>query len=200
MNILNIISSARGQESQSNQLGSFVIQKLLETYPESTVKTRNLTQTLYPHMEAVQLEAFYATAENATPRIIEAQHFAVDAIAELFEADIIVINTPMYNFGIPSALKAWIDQVVKVGKTFSFENGHLQGLLSSRKAYLAIASGFIFSEGDYKNFDYTEPYLKAVLNFIGISHVKTFRIEGTAFEPSETVTARAFEAVSSHSF
>jgi FMN-dependent NADH-azoreductase len=97
---------------------------------------------------------------------------------ELLEADLLVIATPMWNFGIPSALKAWIDLVVRPGRTFQYSDGGVLGLAKNKKAILVLASGGVFSEGPWRPWDFVEPYLRQILGFIGIVDVQTVRVEG----------------------
>ncbi|HEY8958316.1 FMN-dependent NADH-azoreductase, partial [Chitinophaga sp.] len=110
--------------------------------------------------------------------------------------DIVVIAVPVYNFNIPSALKAWIDHVVRAGRTFSYGADGPKGLLKDKKIYLAIASGGVYSDGPLKAIDYTEPYLKTVFGFIGLHDVTTFRVEGVSSpELKETALQKGLESV-----
>lgn len=177
--ILNVISSARGAASNSTQLANAIVEKLTEHYPESTVKLRDLVERHYPHLEESHLNAFFAPAETATTEYKEATQHSDEAIQELLEADIIVIGVPIYNFNIPSALKAWLDHLVRAGKTFSYQTGRPEGLVKDKKVYLAIASGGVYSDGPMKSYDFAEPYLKMILGFIGLTDITTFRVEGT---------------------
>lgn len=114
----------------------------------------------------------------------------------MFEADIIVIGVPIYNFNIPSALKAWLDHLVRAGKTFSYQTGRPEGLVKDKKVYLAIASGGVYSDGPMKSYDFAEPYLRAVLGFIGITDITTFRVEGTNVpDLKETALQKGIESV-----
>src|SRR3569832_2254128 len=164
--LLNVISSARGAVSNSIQLTNAIIEKLTEHYPGSTVKLRDLVEQHYPHLEESHLNAFYAPAETQESK--EAAQHSDEAIQEVLEADIIVIGVPIYNFNIPSALKAWLDHLVRAGKTFSYQTGRPEGLVKDKKVYLAIASGGVYSDGPMKSYDFAEPYLRAVLGFIGM--------------------------------
>jgi len=194
--ILNVISSARGAASNSTQLANAIIEKLAEHYPESTVKLRDLVEHHYPHLEESHLNAFYASAENATQESAEAARHSNEAIEELFESDIIVIGVPIYNFNIPSALKAWLDHLVRAGKTFSYQPGRPEGLVKNKKVYLAIASGGVYSDGPMKSYDFAEPYLRSVLGFIGITDVTTFRVEGTNVpDLKETALQKGIESI-----
>jgi FMN-dependent NADH-azoreductase len=98
-------------------------------------------------------------------------------------SDLLVIACPMWNFGIPSSLKAWIDYVVRAGKTFNYAGAGVEGLAKGKKAILVLASGGVFSEGPWKSWDYVEPYLRQILGFIGIEDVQTVRAEGMNIPP-----------------
>jgi len=102
---------------------------------------------------------------------------------ELLGSDLLVIATPTWNFSIPSSLKAWIDLVVRPGKTFSYTNDGVLGLAKGKKAILVLASGGVFTEGPWKSWDFVEPYLRKILSFIGIDTVQTVRPEGMNIPP-----------------
>lgn len=201
MKILHLISSPRGDASFSTKLGDAIIQKLKSANPGASVKMHNLTNTPFPHLEEVHLHSFFTPVEQRTPAQISAIKHSDDAIAEINDADILVISVPMYNFGIHSTLKAWIDHIARAGVTFAYtENGPV-GLIKNKRAYLAIATGGIYSEGAYKSYDFTEPYLRTVLGFIGISDVMTFRVEGLNIpEVKETAMDKAVGALNRSSF
>ena len=196
MNILNLISSPRGTESFSIKLGNAVVEKLQQAYPGSTVKTKDLTQKPFPHLEEVHLQSFFTPAESRSPELIEAVKHSDVAIAELRAADIIVIGVPIYNFNIPSTLKSWIDHIARAGETFSYSEKGPEGLVKNKKVYLAIASGAVFSEGPYKAYDFSEPYLRGVLGFLGMTDVTTFRAEGVKIPGlMETALENAIENI-----
>jgi FMN-dependent NADH-azoreductase len=176
--ILSVISSARGKASNSIRLQQEIIDKLQARYPESTVTVRDLVANKYPHLEESHLTAFYVQEENDSPEYRLARTHSEQAIREIEEADILVIGVPIYNFSIPSALKAWIDHIVRSRKTFTVVDGRPEGLVKNKKVYLAIASGGVFSDGPYKAWDFAEPYLRHVLGFIGLTDITVFRAEG----------------------
>ncbi|EOR94401.1 FMN-dependent NADH-azoreductase [Arcticibacter svalbardensis MN12-7] len=178
--ILHIISSPRSGDSYTIKLGNAVIEKIQAAYPGSTVKESNLVKTHFPHLEEAHLSSFFTPAENRTPENWAAVKPSDEAIQDLMDADIIVIGAPIYNFNIHSTLKAWIDHIARAGITFKYgENGPV-GLVQSKKVYIALASGGVYSEGPLQSIDYVEPYLKTVLGFIGLKDVTVFRVEGTA--------------------
>ena len=178
MKILHIVSSPRGAASVSIQLGNAVVEKVQAKYPGSTVTTHDLTNKPFPHLEEVHLNAFYTPAENHTPELTEAIKHSDAAIAELKDADVIVIDVPLYNFSIPSTLKAWIDHISRAGITFAYTENGPKGLITDKKVYLALASGGVYSEGAFAPYDFATPYLKGFLGFIGMTDVTLYRAEG----------------------
>ncbi|RYE59613.1 MAG: FMN-dependent NADH-azoreductase [Sphingobacteriales bacterium] len=177
--ILHLISSPRGENSFSIKLGNAVVAKILQEYPGSTVNEINLVTKQFPHLEEAHLQAFYTPLENRTPENAAAIKHSDDSIAQLMDADIVVIGAPLYNFGIHSSLKAWIDHIARAGITFKYDEHGPEGLVKNKKVYVAVAAGAIYSEGPYKSFDFVEPYLRAVLGFLGMNNLTVFRIEGT---------------------
>jgi FMN-dependent NADH-azoreductase len=178
MKILHLISSPRGEASFSIKLGNAIVEKLQSANADSTVKVHNLVKHPFPHLEEVHLNSFFTPLESRTPELTEAVKHSDDAIAELQEADAIVIGVPMYNFSIHSTLKAWIDHIARAGVTFRYGENGPEGLVKGKKVYLAIATGGVYSEGAMKAYDFTEPYLKSVLGFLGMTDVTAYRVEG----------------------
>lgn len=176
--ILHIITSPRGEESNSIMLGNRIIEKIQNLHPGSTVVTNNLIAKDYTHLKAVHIGAYKTPAEQRAAEQQEALRDSEAAVQELFDADVIVIGVPLYNFNIPSVLKAWVDHIVRPGVTFSYETGYPVGLLADKKVYLAIAGNGIYSDGPMKMQDFSEPYLRYILGFIGLTDITTFRIEG----------------------
>jgi FMN-dependent NADH-azoreductase len=178
--ILHIISSPRGEASLSIKLGNAIIEKIKAEYPGSTVKESNLITQQFPHLEEAHLTSFFTPAESRTPANIEAIKHSDEAIQEIRDADIVVIGAPLYNFGIHSSLKAWIDHIVRAGITFKYDENGPEGLLKGKKAYIALTSGGIYSDGPMQSLDFVEPYLKHILSFIGLADISVFRVEGSA--------------------
>ena len=188
--VLRIISSPRTDTSVSRKLGNAIVEKIKEKYPDSVVKNHDLTKTLFPHLEEVHINTFYTPAENRSPEQEIAIKHSDEAIAEMQEADIIVIDSPMYNFSITSTLKAYLDHIVRAGVTFRVTENGAEGLLKNKKVYLAFSGGSVYSEGIFQAYDFNVPYLKSLLGFLGMTDVTVFRAEGlnvpnvkeTAFE------------------
>ncbi|MGI4866465.1 MAG: FMN-dependent NADH-azoreductase [Janthinobacterium lividum] len=180
MQILHIISSPRKGASASIQLGNGIVEKLQAANPGSTVLVHDLATHPFPHLEEAKLQSFFTPAESRTPEQAAAAKHSDDAIAEVQAADVIVIGAPLYNFGIPSTLKAWVDHIARAGITFKYVDGAPQGLITGKKVYVAMASGGIYSEGPSAGYDFVAPYLKAVLGFLGMTDVTVVRAEGLA--------------------
>ncbi|RFZ84642.1 FMN-dependent NADH-azoreductase [Mucilaginibacter terrenus] len=178
MKILHLISSPRGNASVSRKLGNAIVERLQAKEPDSVVTVHDLTSTPFPHLEEVHLTSFFTPAEQHSPELATAVKHSDEAIAELMDADVIVIDAPMYNFSIPSTLKAWLDHIIRAGKTFRYSEKGPEGLVHNKKVYLAISSGGIYSEGPMKGYDFIEPYLKSVFGMLGVSDVTVYRAEG----------------------
>lgn len=178
--ILNIISSPRGAASASIQLAQTLIDQLMAIHPDSTVKTTDLTKKNFPHLEESHLTSFFTPPDKHTAKDKAAIRHSDEAIKEIMDADTLIIGAPMYNFNIPSTLKAWLDHIVRAGLTFSYSEKGAEGLLKGKKVYLILATGGVFSEGPLKPHDFVEPYLRFILGFIGLTDVTVFRVEGLA--------------------
>ncbi len=181
------MSSPRAAESISRKLGSAIIDKIREKYPDSIINEYDLARPVIPHLEEMHIHSFFTPVEDRQA----AQQLAIstsdEAINALQEADTIVIEAPMYNFTITSTLKAYFDQIARVGITFRYTgNGLLPvGLLKNKQAYLAITSGGVYSEGELKPYDFIEPYLRFLLTLMGITVAGVFRAEGQAVVGAE---------------
>jgi len=179
-NILHVISSPRGESSFSIKLGNSIVEKIQTAHPDSVVTTTDLTNSVLPHLSASHLASFFTPAEQRTQENKETIRESDAAIAEVQQADFIVIGLPLYNFSIPSTLKAWIDHITRAGITFKYSENGPEGLLKNKKLYIAMASGGIYSEGPTQAYDFATPYLKSVFGFLGITDVEIIRVEGTS--------------------
>lgn len=199
--ILHITSSLNSNNSLSNKLSQSIIDKLSNELPNSTITKRDLVKSDIPHLSGETFSAFRVLPENRTEEHLAAVKTSDELISELMESDIIVIGVPLYNFGIPSVLKSWIDHIARAGITFRYSENGVEGLVKNKKVYLAISSGGVYSDGPMKSFDFTEPYLKSVLGFVGLTDVTTFRVEGIAFpEIGEAQIEKGFGTVKDFDF
>ena len=147
-------------------------------HPGSSVTTRDLVTTPLPHLGVDLLGGFFAKPEALTAAQRAAVAMSDLLIDELMAAELLVLGAPMYNFSIPSALKAWIDNVVRAGRSFQYTAEGPKGLVTGKKVVLFLSSGGVYSDGPFKGFDFQEPYLRGVLGFIGLTHVTVIRAEG----------------------
>ncbi|MFC3160571.1 FMN-dependent NADH-azoreductase [Chryseobacterium arachidis] len=179
-NILHIITSPRAEVSASRKLGKAVVKKIQEKYADAVVKERDLTKNLVPLLEEVHINTFFSPAENHSPEQAEINEYSQGLISELQEADIIVIDSPMYNFSVPATLRAYFDFTSRAGYTFKYDENGPKGLLNNKKLYIAFTSGNIYSEGPNQIYDSNVPYIKNVFGFYGVTDVSVFRAEGLA--------------------
>lgn len=178
--ILNIISSPRGEASNSIKLANAIIERLCENDPYAVVTHKDLNRDPLPHLSSTHLGAFFTPADQHTDTYKAAIRYSDEAIAQLLAADIVVIGAPMYNFGPPSTLKAWLDHITRAGITFKYTEQGPVGLVTDKKVYLAVTTGGVYSEGPGLTGDFLTPYLKHVLAFMGMTDVTVVRGEGFA--------------------
>src|SRR5438445_1646306 len=164
--LLKIDSSPMGERSVSRKLTAEFAKTWVETHPGGAVISRDLTTLNIPVVNGDWVAAAYTPEDARTAEQKKALAVSDLLIAELKEADEYVIGVPMHNFSIPSTLKLWIDQVARVGKTFSYGSGTPKGLLSGKKATLLMASGGVYEHGTaLAALNFATPYLRAVLGF-----------------------------------
>jgi FMN-dependent NADH-azoreductase len=188
MNILHISCSPRGQASESHRLAQKIIESLLANEPESTVHMRILGSGSIPHVDAS-----YAVAQHSPGTLVPQERSILlsdELIRELEQADVLVIGTPMHNLSIPSALKAWIDHVVRARRTFNISRGRKTGALQDRPVYIAVASGGIYSGERGGQPDFLTPYLQTILATIGLRDLTFFSVQGTGLGPEAVTQAR----------
>ena len=184
---LHIISSARESGSYSMGLSSAIVKKLISRDEVGAVIERDLTKKPPPFLDGNLIDAFYKDPRSLN----EAEHkwleYADGVVNDVSQADILVLGTPMYNLGMSALLKAWIDQLVRFGVTYHYdEKGMRKGHLNGKKIYLAIAAGGRLEDWPGGN-EFIASHVSAVFNaYIGTTEILTFRVEGTAipgFQP-----------------
>ena len=182
MQLLHLDSSVLGTNSVSRALSAEIVARQIALHPEIKVVRRDLAADTALHLSGAHLAAWQGGS-------VEDAHLGADLakgsayIDELFAADIIVIGAPMYNFSIPSQLKAWIDRVVVAGKTFAYGPNGAESLLpKNKKVLIASSRGGVYVKGTpAAALEHHETYLTGVLSFIGLSDVTIVRAEGIAF-------------------
>ena len=173
--ILVIESSARQQGSVSRQLTEQFISQWKNAHPADEVRVRDLAAEPVPHLDADLLGGWMKPADQQSSAEQQALQRSDTLTAELLTADVLILAAPMYNFAIPSTLKAWLDHVLRAGKTFKYTENGPQGLLTGKRAFVLTARGGIYAGG---TLDHQEPYLRQALGFIGIHQVDFVHAEG----------------------
>jgi FMN-dependent NADH-azoreductase len=188
MKILHLSCSPRGQAAESYRLSRKIVDFLLKGEPGATVVDRAIGDGAVPHIDAnYALAQHSATAEVSKEGTISRSEAL---IRELESSDVVVIGTPMHNLSVPSALKAWIDHVVRARRTFRTTPDGKAGTLRDRPVFIAVASGGLFSGERARQPDFLTPYLKAVLGTIGLRDLTFFSVEGTGYGPDAVAQAR----------
>jgi FMN-dependent NADH-azoreductase len=192
MKILHLTCSPRGHASESDKLAREIIGYLLRSEPSATLINRVLGDGTIAH-----IDEGYATALGAAQRS-PAEMFPQGSmseseklIRELESSDIVVIATPMHNFTVPSALKAWIDHIVRVRRTFEATAEGKVGTLRDRPVFVAVSSGGRYSGERARQPDLLTPYLRAILATIGLHDLTFFSVQGTGSGPEAVAEARA---------
>ncbi|TBF45301.1 flavodoxin family protein (plasmid) [Rhizobium leguminosarum] len=179
MNILHIDSSPR-QESHSRALSAAIVERLLEVAPGATITRRDLGADPLPQTEALYAAALASPATLAAPPMGSLDLSEV-LIREVEAADVIVIGTPMHNLTIPSVFKAWVDQILRVGRTMKSTPSGKVGMLQDRPVIIGVASGGLFAGERANQPDFLTPYLSLAFSSIGLRTLQFLPLQGTAF-------------------
>jgi FMN-dependent NADH-azoreductase len=198
MKLLHIDSSVLGPHSVSRQVSAAIVDRLRKATPGLEIVYRDLSSTPLAHLSGWHL----AAAQGAAPEAALQQDLAAGqaVLDEFLAADIVVLGAPMYNFTIPSQLKAWLDRIVIAGKTFRYDETGPKGLAGSKKVIIASTRGGLYAPGTPQHAnDFHEPYLRAILGFIGIDDIQFIRAEGLAYgsEQRENAMRAALASVAS---
>jgi len=172
MKLLHIDSSALGDYSVSRQLSADIVAELKQQDSAVEVSYRDLAAEPLAHWTPAVVDS--STAEGKEGNAL---------IEEFLAADVVVIGAPMYNFGISSQLKSWIDRIAVAGKTFRYTEQGVEGLAKGKQVIVASSRGGMYVEGPFAAFDHQETYLKAVLGFLGVTDLTFVRAEGVAISP-----------------
>ena len=200
MKLLHIDSSVLGAGSASRALSADIVARQVKLHSGIDVDViyRDLAADAALHLSPAHLAAWQGQAVNDAQLGADLTKGGA-YMQELFDADIIVIGAPMYNFSIPSQLKAWIDRVVVAGKTFRYGPNGPEGLLTgAKKVFIASSRGNVYTPGSpTAPFEHHESYLTIILNFIGLTDVTVVRAEGLAFGPEarEAAMSKAREHI-----
>lgn len=179
MKLLHLDSSALGANSITREISAAIVARWQDALPELSVEYRDLDAQPIPHLTGRSLaKADPAEAEDA------------EAVMQQFlDADVVVIGTPFYNFGIPSTLKAWVDRVAVAGRTFRYTDAGPEGLAGGKRVIIASGRGGLY--GDVNPADFQESYLRHVFGFLGVTDLEIVRAEGVAYSPEHRSDALA---------
>jgi FMN-dependent NADH-azoreductase len=185
MKLLHIDSSVLGENSASRSMTAAIVARLRAEHPGIEVTRRDLAAQSLPHFTPALAEGHPCVARNG------------EILDEFLAADIVVIGAPMYNFGVPSQLKAWIDRILVAGKTFRYTENGPEGLADGKRVIIASSRGGIYSEGPAQASDFQEAYLRRIFGFIGIGDIELVRAEGLnlGIEQRDMAMTRAHEQI-----
>jgi FMN-dependent NADH-azoreductase len=179
--LLHIDSSPLYGRSVSRELTGAFVAQWKSSHPDGTVIDRDLNSTSIPPINADWVGAVYTPEEARTPQQKELLSLSDSLLAELEQADEYVFGVPMHNFGVPSVLKLWIDQISRVGRSFSYADGTPKGLIVGKKATFIIATGGMYdAQTQMASFNFVEPYLRSVFGFLGVTDATFLTAGGTS--------------------
>lgn len=174
-NILVVTASIQGRDGQSSLLAEQAVERLREVYGEVQVTRRDLSDNPVPHLDAQRFAAFTTAPDERSQEQQAVADYSDKLISEIRDADILVFGVPMYNFGIPSTLKAYLDHIARAGVTFRYTAEGPVGLLQDRPVYILAARGGLYAGTDR---DSQSPYLRTFLGFLGLKDLHFIYAEG----------------------
>ncbi|MFV0277106.1 MAG: FMN-dependent NADH-azoreductase [Parahaliea sp.] len=181
MKILHIDCSPRA-ESHSRRLSAAIVERLSTLDPGASITRRDLGREPIPHTDPDYASMLSSPGKLDAEQSVTAVRLSEQLISEVEAADVLVIGTPMNNFTVPSVLKAWIDQILRIGRTIgASSSGEKFGLLEDKPVYIGIASGGVFAGGHARQPDFLIPYLTAALGCAGLTSLQFFPLQATAF-------------------
>jgi len=190
MKLLHIDSSVLGPHSVSRQVSAAAVERLRQANPGLVVTYRDLTQTPLAHLTGHHLAANQGAAPEPALRddIVAGQ----TDLEEFLAADIVVIGAPMYNFTLPTQLKAWIDRIVVAGKTFKYDANGVEGLAGNKRVVIAISRGGYYGAGTpMAALEHLETYLRGIFGFIGVKNLEFIPADGIQVGPEHREKAVA---------
>ncbi|CAM6003211.1 unnamed protein product [Sphagnum balticum] len=169
--LLQIDSSGKGSGSVTRPLTKFFAEQWQASNRSGEVVYRDLMKSDLKFVDEETVGAYFTPEDKQTDRQKQALAKSNLLVDEILSADTIVIGTPMYNFIVPAVFKAYLDLVIRAGKTFSYESGTPKGLLGGKKLIIISSSGGDYSQPPMKSYDFVEPYLRAIFGFLGITDI-----------------------------
>ena len=191
MKLLHIDASILGGNSVSRQLSAAAVERLRKTTPDLDVTYRDISATPLSHLTGEHLAAAHG-ATPETPAVRDDLAASAAALEDFLAADVVVIGAPMYNFTIPSQLKAWIDRILVAGKTFKYSEKGVEGLAGNKRVIVAVSrGGFYGADTPAAAGEHLETYLRWVFGFIGITNVEIIAADGVQVGPEQREKALA---------
>ena len=177
--ILHLDASARAERSISRTLAYEFLTAWKDKHPDDIVTYRDLGHQAIPHVTEAWIAAAYSSPADYTPELQAAVRLSDELIDELLAADRYIVGLPMYNFSVPSVFKAYIDQVVRVGRTFAVDSSGYTGLVKDRKMLVITAQGGSYRPGTpMEAYNFHEPYLRAIFGLIGVTDISFIYADG----------------------
>lgn len=181
MNILQIDASILGAQSITRDLAAAVVQQLQAMHPEARLVYRDVVQQEIRHLTAAIAAGFRPSGVSAFDAATLQEHQLSELLLQEFMAsDVIVVAAPMYNFSVPTQLKAWLDRLAQAGRSFQYTERGPVGLAGGKRVIVASARGGFYAEGPLAHMDFQEGYLRAFFGFLGIDDVRFVRAEGAS--------------------
>lgn len=188
MKLLHIDSSLLGEASASRQLSRSIVERLQREHPGLQTTYRDLDAAPLPHWTGTDFAASRQAANSLDVDAGAKTNAAV--LQEFLDAEIVVVGAPMYNLGVPSVLKAWIDRISIAGATFRYTEHGPEGLAGGKRVVIASTRGGLYAEGSPGSaLDFQETYLRTVFAFLGVTDVQVVRAEGLALGPEQRQAA-----------
>lgn len=190
--LLRLDASARTTGSHSRALGDVFESRWRDAGPNRRVIRRDLADEPIPTIDQQTIAAFFTPADRHGPAETAAAALSDRLIHELQSADELLITAPIYNFSVPAALKCWIDQVVRINRTFAYEDGAFRGLVNADRATLIAAYGApgYLHGGPFQAADFLKPYLEFLLGFLGVHELRFVGLEGSNADGEALAAAR----------
>lgn len=190
--LLQINSSLFGNQGNSSQLANEFVQQWQERHPTGKVVLRDLAGEPIPHLTASRVQALFTPEADRTPEQQAVVDFSDALIAEIQAADVIVLGVPLYNFGVPSTLKAYFDHIARAGVTFKYTETGAVGLLADKPVYILAARGGVYqgSPGDIQT-----QFLTTFLGFVGLKDIRFIYAEGLNMAQKEQAFAAAKQTI-----
>lgn len=183
-NILHVDASVQGERSVSRQVSAAIVARLKAQHPEARLVYRDLASAPLGHLTGEHLAAIFGGAQPARGDVQADLADGAAALDEFLAADVVVIGAPMYNFTLPTQLKAWIDRLLIAGKTFRYTASGPEGLAGGKRVIVAISRGGFYGPGTpTAALEHLETYLTGVFAFVGITDVEFIAAEGVQVSP-----------------